>query len=103
MKLDFKGKAAVVTGASGGMGLDISKKLSQNNISVLMLDLQNPSKDFLNINKNCGSTFPNNIRNAVKKYKEHLGISLDGDADRIIHNMCNYLKKSESFSTCPLY
>jgi len=41
----------------------------------------------ININKNCGSTFPNNIRNAVKKYKAHLGISLDGDADRII--MCD--------------
>ena len=43
----------------------------------------------LNINKNCGSTFPNNIRNAVKKHKAHLGISLDGDADRII--MCDEL------------
>ena len=41
----------------------------------------------LNINKNCGSTFPKNIRNAVKRYKAHLGISLDGDADRII--MCD--------------
>ncbi len=40
-----------------------------------------------NINKNCGSTFPNNIRNVVKRYKAHLGISLDGDADRII--MCD--------------
>jgi phosphoglucosamine mutase len=38
----------------------------------------------LNINKNCGSTFPNNIKKTVKKYKAHLGISLDGDADRII-------------------
>jgi len=41
----------------------------------------------LNINKNCGSTFPNKIRLAVKKYKAHIGISLDGDADRII--MCD--------------
>ena len=41
----------------------------------------------LNINKNCGSTFPMNIKNAVKKYKAHLGISLDGDADRVI--MCD--------------
>jgi len=41
----------------------------------------------LNINKYCGSTFPNNIRNAVKRHKAHLGISLDGDADRII--MCD--------------
>ena len=35
------------------MGLEISKKLSQNNISVLMLDLKSPSKEFLNNNKNC--------------------------------------------------
>ena len=38
----------------------------------------------LNINKNCGSTFPNNIKKAVMINKAHLGISLDGDADRII-------------------
>ena len=50
MKLDFKGKTAVITGASGGMGLEISKKLSQNNISVLMLDLKKPSNDFLKKN-----------------------------------------------------
>ena len=41
----------------------------------------------LNINNNCGSTYPNKIRLAVKKHKAHLGISLDGDADRII--MCD--------------
>jgi phosphoglucosamine mutase len=41
----------------------------------------------LNINKNCGSTFPNKIKFAVKKHNAHLGISLDGDADRII--MCD--------------
>ncbi|MDB3925405.1 phosphoglucosamine mutase [Candidatus Pelagibacter sp.] len=38
----------------------------------------------ININKNCGSTYPNKIKLAVKRYKAHLGISLDGDADRII-------------------
>ena len=53
MKLNFKGKSAVITGASGGMGLEISKRLSENNISVLMLDLQSPKKDFLKKNKNC--------------------------------------------------
>ena len=41
----------------------------------------------ININENCGSTFPNKIKFAVKKYKAHIGISLDGDADRII--MCD--------------
>ena len=53
MKLSYKGKSAIITGASGGMGLEISKKLSQNNISVLMLDLKNPSNDFLKKNINC--------------------------------------------------
>ena len=38
----------------------------------------------LNINKNCGSTFPSNIKRNVKRYNAHLGISLDGDADRVI-------------------
>ena len=41
----------------------------------------------LNINKKCGSTFPKRIRFLVKKNKAHLGIALDGDADRII--MCD--------------
>jgi 3-oxoacyl-[acyl-carrier protein] reductase len=53
MKLNYKGKSAIITGASGGMGLAISKKLSQNNISVLMLDLKSPGKKFLDNNKNC--------------------------------------------------
>ena len=53
MKLSFKGKSAIVTGASGGMGLEVSKKLSDNDISVLMLDLQSPTKEFLSTNKNC--------------------------------------------------
>ena len=53
MELIYKGKNAIVTGASGGMGLEISKMLSENNINVLMLDIQNPSKSFLNENINC--------------------------------------------------
>ncbi len=41
----------------------------------------------LNINKKCGSTYPLKITTNVKKHKAHLGISLDGDADRVI--MCD--------------
>ena len=40
-----------------------------------------------NINDKCGSTFPSKIQSAVRKYKSHVGISFDGDADRII--MCD--------------
>ncbi len=42
------------------------------------------SPNGLNINLNCGSTFPNKIKTFSVKKKADLGISLDGDADRII-------------------
>ena len=42
------------------------------------------SPNGLNINDKCGSTFPNKIKLLVKKHNVNLGISLDGDADRII-------------------
>ena len=42
------------------------------------------SPNGFNINHNCGSTFPKKIKSLVKRYRAHLGISLDGDADRII-------------------
>ena len=38
----------------------------------------------LNINQKCGSTFPQKIKSLVSRKKVNLGISLDGDADRII-------------------
>ena len=40
-----------------------------------------------NINYRCGSTYPKKIQIAVKKHKADIGISLDGDADRVI--MCD--------------
>ena len=42
MKLTFKGKSAIVTGASGGMGIECVKKLNEAGLKVLMLDLKNP-------------------------------------------------------------
>ena len=80
MKLNYKGNSAVITGASGGMGLEISKRLSENNISVLMLDIKNPSKKFLNNNKNCefkkvDVTNYTNLKSHIEKfYKKHKSI-----------------------------
>ena len=51
MKLNFKGKTAVVTGASGGMGLKTVDKLCSSGIKVLMLDIKEPPKKYLK-NKN---------------------------------------------------
>jgi len=40
--------------------------------------------DGLNINKDCGSTHPENLQKAVVEYQADLGIAFDGDADRVI-------------------
>ena len=70
MKLSYKGNSSIITGASGGMGLEISKKLSQNNIKVLMLDLKSPGKEFLKDNRNC--TFKKVDVTNYKKLKLHI-------------------------------
>lgn len=40
--------------------------------------------DGLNINLNCGSTHPESLRQEVLKHQADLGLSYDGDADRLI-------------------
>lgn len=40
--------------------------------------------DGMNINDNCGATSPQSLQDAVLSHKAHLGIALDGDADRLI-------------------
>jgi phosphoglucosamine mutase len=65
-------------GASYKAGPELLKSLGAKVIAIGV------KPNGVNINQNCGSTHPNKIKIAVKKYKAHLGISLDGDADRII-------------------
>ncbi len=40
--------------------------------------------DGMNINDDCGALHPQTMCAAVKRYGAHLGIALDGDADRVI-------------------
>ena len=47
MKLTFKGKSAIISGASGGMGIECVKKLNDAGLKVLMLDLKDPPAGFL--------------------------------------------------------
>ena len=42
------------------------------------------SPNGLNVNKDCGSTFPQSMQKAVLKHKADIGMALDGDADRLI-------------------
>ncbi len=85
-EFNLRGLRIVIDCANGAgykAGPELLKSLGAKVISIGI------KPNGLNINKNCGSTFPNNIKNAVRKYKAHLGISLDGDADRII--LCDEL------------
>ena len=44
----------------------------------------NVNPDGTNVNKNSGSTNPQNLISTVKKTKADLGIALDGDVDRCV-------------------
>ena len=44
----------------------------------------NNAPDGLNINLNCGSLYPEQLKQRVKQEKADIGIALDGDADRVI-------------------
>jgi len=81
---NLRGLRIVIDCANGAgykAGPELLKSLGAKVISIGV------TPNGFNINKNCGSTFPNKIKFAVKKHNAHLGISLDGDADRII--MCD--------------
>ena len=80
-EFNLRGLRIVIDCANGAgykAGPELLKSLGAKVIAIGV----NPNG--MNINFKCGSTYPNKIRFAVKKYKAHLGISLDGDADRII-------------------
>ena len=47
MKLNFSGRTALITGGSGGIGLSIVKKLIENKIKVIILDIKAPNKKIL--------------------------------------------------------
>jgi len=47
MKLNFTGRTALITGGSGGIGLSIVKKLIENKIKVIILDINAPNKKIL--------------------------------------------------------
>ena len=83
-KFSLKGLKIVIDCANGAGYKSGPKLLKSLGAKVVSIGV-NPNG--LNINRKCGSTFPTKIKFAVKKNKAHLGISLDGDADRII--MCD--------------
>ena len=78
-------KIKIALDCANGAGYKSAPKLIKS-LGAKLIVVGNKPNGF-NINKNCGSTFPNKLRKIVLKHKANLGISLDGDADRVI--MCD--------------
>jgi phosphoglucosamine mutase len=75
----------IVLDCANGAGYKSAPRMIKS-LGAKLIVIGNKPNGF-NINKNCGSTFPNKLQKNVIKHKANLGISLDGDADRII--MCD--------------
>ena len=65
-------------GAAYKIAPNVFKKLGAKVISI------NCKNDGDKINKNCGSTCPENLSKVVNKFNADMGFAFDGDADRII-------------------
>ena len=81
---NLKGIKIVLDCANGACYKAAPKLLKDLGAKVFSLGVH---PNGFNINDKCGSTYPSKIKSAVKKFKAHVGISFDGDADRII--MCD--------------
>ena len=81
---NLKGLKIVLDCANGASYKAAPKLLKELGAEVYSMGVK---PNGLNINDKCGSTYPLKIKSAVKRHKAHIGISFDGDADRII--MCD--------------
>ena len=81
---NLQGTKIVLDCGNGASYIAAPKLLKSLGAKVITLGVK---PNGFNINDKCGSTYPFKIQSAVKRYKAHVGISFDGDADRII--MCD--------------
>lgn len=75
---DFTIVMDCANGAAYSVGPAVFRELGAKVISIF--DQPNGT----NINEQCGSTHPENLRKAVTEHRADLGIAFDGDADRVL-------------------
>ena len=79
--MSMKGLRVILDCANGAAYNTAPHILSELGAEVVVL---NDRPDGLNINLDCGALHPEKMMEIVKKEKAHIGIALDGDADRVI-------------------
>lgn len=78
---DFKGFKIAID-AGNGAAYKVAPKLLRNlGADVFVI---NDKPDGININKDCGSTNPEKVAELVRRTNADIGVSFDGDADRLI-------------------
>ena len=79
--MDFKGLKVVVDCANGAAYKVAPKVLRELGATV---DVIGDKPNGMNINAGCGAVHPELLQQAVRERGAHLGVALDGDADRAI-------------------
>ncbi len=80
-ELTLEGLKLVVDCANGAAYRVAPDVLTELGAKVIELGVEPDGK---NINAKCGALYPEGLQKAVLKHKAHLGLALDGDADRLI-------------------
>jgi phosphoglucosamine mutase len=79
--LDLKG-LKIVLDCANGAGYHVAPHVFEElGAEVIKLAC---TPDGVNINDNCGSTYPETMVDSVLKYKADYGIAFDGDGDRVV-------------------
>lgn len=77
----FEGLKVVLDCANGAVSRLAPRLFRELGANTIVLAHQ---PDGLNINEDCGSTHPEAVQRAVLEHRADLGLSFDGDADRLI-------------------
>jgi phosphoglucosamine mutase len=78
---DVNGLRVVVDAANGAASHVVADVFGRTGAQVVVV---NAAPDGRNINAGCGATDPSGLQAAVVAERAHVGIALDGDADRLI-------------------
>ncbi len=78
---DLRGLRVVVDAANGAASHVVADVFQRTGAGVVVI---NAMPDGRNINHECGATHPAGLRDVVVAERAHVGVALDGDADRLI-------------------